>query len=63
MPAYYLKYNYPGWGNTYHVVEAPTQAEAIKKFIRGTRVPASKVHVWKGRGMPKVLAGRKYVTR
>lgn len=59
MPVFYLKYDYRGWGNTYHLVEAATKTEAIRKFIRGTHVPEKRVHVWKGRGLPKVLAGRK----
>lgn len=58
MSVYYLKFNYPGWGNLYHKVEAANQHEAIEKFIRRTSVPASKVKVWKGRGLPKHLAGR-----
>jgi hypothetical protein len=57
MPIYYLKFDYKNWGNTYHRVVAPNQAAAIRKFIKGTTIPASKVHVWKGRGYPKTIAG------
>lgn len=58
MPTYYLKYDYPGWGNLYHRVEAKSQREAIEKFLRGTKnVPETRVHVWKGRGLPKHRAG------
>jgi hypothetical protein len=60
MPTYYLKYDYPGWGNLYHAVEARNQHEAIKKFLRGTKnVPESKVHVWKGHGLPEHRCGGK----
>lgn len=58
MAIFYLKYDYAGWGNLYHKVVADTKSDAIKKFIKGTRVPESKVHVWKGNGLPKRIAGR-----
>lgn len=45
---------------TWHVVEAPTKADAIKKVLRGTKdIPESKVKFWKKKGsLPKTLAGR-----
>ena len=57
MPAFYLKYDYPGWGNLYHRVVAKSKAAAIQKFIKNTRVPASRVHVWAGYGLPKHRCG------
>lgn len=59
MPTFYLKFDYPGWGNLYHPVDAKTQYEAIQKFVRGTRIPETRVHVWKGRGLPKHRCGEK----
>ena len=58
MSTYYCKFMYPGWGNLYHKIEAPTQVAAIKKMVQGSRIPTMKVHVWKGRGLPKQIAGR-----
>jgi len=58
MTVYYCKFDYRGWDNLYHKVEAPTQADAIAKMIKGSRIPASKVHVWKGNGLPKHRCGR-----
>ena len=60
MSVYYLKFDYPDWGNLYHKVVAPTKEEAITKILRGTKdIPRSKVHVWKGHGLPKRVAGRR----
>jgi hypothetical protein len=58
MPIYYCKFRYPGWGNLYHKIVAPTQAAAIKKMIQGSRIPAIKVQVWHGSGLPKNIAGK-----
>lgn len=57
MPDYYLKYLYPWAGNLYHIVTAPNKSTAIRRFIKGTRIPAHKVHVWRGRGKPALLSG------
>lgn len=57
MPTFYLKFDYPGWGNLYHPVVARNKAEAIKKFIKNTRVPANRAHVWAGHGLPKNRCG------
>lgn len=58
MTVYWCKYDYRNWDNLYHKVVAPTQAEAIEKMIKGSRIPANKVHVWKGNGLPKNRCGR-----
>jgi hypothetical protein len=59
MPTFYLKFDYPDWGNTYYKVTAPTERDAIRKLLKGTKdIPENRVHVWKGRGIPKSVAGR-----
>ena len=70
MTIYFLAMNY-SWnknGVMYHAVKADTQKEAIEKFIKDTTIPASKVKVWRGNGIPKHTSGltdkeRKYLQR
>ncbi len=58
MPTFYLKFDYPNWGDLYTKINAPTEREAIKKLLKRTKdIPENRVHVWKGRGIPKLVAG------
>ena len=59
MSFHILRFNFPWARGSWHVVEASTLKDAIKKFTMGSHITASQVKVWKRKGaLPKRLAGR-----